>query len=193
MNACPRPEDLYLYLEGELGPYEAAKLEEHVESCAACREALEERRRLHEAFTSLPPIEVPEGFARTVMDKLPEPEVRKAAWLAPLLAAAAALAVGLAGFHIFTGQSVFGMLVAFNRFLGEVVALLAPLAVKTIKIGSVLVEVVGDIAGMGLSGLAALTRALGPQGLALVTGLGLLLAFLAFFGARRFLRQGEGS
>ncbi|HDT13461.1 MAG TPA: zf-HC2 domain-containing protein [Candidatus Aminicenantes bacterium] len=193
MNACPRPKAIYLYLEGELGPYEAAKLEEHLECCAACREALEERRLLHEAFTSLPPFEVPEGFARSVMDSLPAPETAKAGWLAPLLAAAAALTVGLAGFHIFTGQSVFGMLVAVNRFLGEVVALFTPLAVKTLKIGSVLAKVAGNLAGLGFSGLSALTRILGPEGIALAAGLSMLFALLAFFGARRFLRQGVGS
>ena len=56
-----RPADLYLYLEGGLGAYDAEHLEEHIEACRACREALTERRVLHEAFTSLPPIEVPPG------------------------------------------------------------------------------------------------------------------------------------
>jgi len=193
VTSCSRPEDLYLYLEGELGPYDARKLEEHVECCPSCREALEERRLLHEAFTSLPPFEVPADFARSVMDSLPEPETRTAGWLAPLFAAVTALTVGLVGFHLFTGLSVFEVLVAVNRFFGTAIAQAAPLAAKTLKVGGVLLNVAGDLLAMGFAGLSAFSRVLGPQGVALVVGLGGLLSLLAFFGARRFLHQGERS
>ncbi len=193
MTPCPRADSLYLYLEGELGPYDARKIEEHVECCAACREALEERRLLHQAFTSLPPFEVPKGFARSVMDSLPEPEARGRGWLAPLVAAAAGLAAGLAGFHLFTGTGISEVLVALNGFFGQAVAQAAPLAVKTFKLGGVLLKISRDLLTLGLEGLEAFSRVLGPQGIALVAGLTALLAVLAFFGARRFLHQGEGS
>jgi len=191
VTICPRPQDLYLYLEGELGPYDARKLEEHVECCAACRDALEERHVLHQAFTTLPPFEVPADFARSVMDGLPEPEARRGRWLAPIAAAMAALAIGLAGFHLFTGLSVFEVLVAINRSFGQAVAQAVPLAAKTLKLAGVLLKVAGDLLVMGFSGLSALLRLLGPQGLAVVIGLAALLSLLAFFGARRFLHQGE--
>ncbi len=193
MTACRRPEDLYLYLEGALGPYDARKLEEHVECCPACRDALAERRLLHEAFTTLPPFEVPADFARSVMDSLPEPEVRKAGWLAPLIATMTALAVGLVGFRVFTGQSVFDVLVAVNRFVGSVIAQATPIAVKTLKLGNILLEVAGDLVAMGFAGLGTFSRLLGPGGIVAVIGLGALLSVLAFFGARRFLHQGEPS
>ena len=193
MTTCPRPENLYLYLEGELGPYDAAKLEEHIEGCAACRDALAERRVLHEAFTGLPPFEVPEDFARSVMDNLPEPEVRKAGWLAPLIAAVSALSVGLLGFNLFTGTSVLEVLVAVNGFFGSALARVAPLLAKTLKLLNVLLQVAVDLVRLGFSALTTLSRVLGPQGIALVFGLGALLTILAVFGARRFLHQGEHS
>lgn len=192
VTACPRPEDLYLYLEGELGPYEAAKLEEHVECCGACREALAERRLLHEAFVSLPPFEVPEGFARSVMESLPEPARRPFAWIAPLAAAAAALGVGLIGFNLFTGLSVFDILVALNRFFGQAVARMTPAAVKAVKVAGIVLKVAGDILVAALSGLTTVIRLLGPRG-ALVIGLLVLLVTVAVIGARRFLNQGEQS
>jgi predicted anti-sigma-YlaC factor YlaD len=191
VTSCPRPENIYLYLEGELGPYDARKLEEHIEGCPACRGALAERRLLHEAFTSLPPFEVPAGFARSVMDSLPEPEARKAGWLAPLVAATAALTVGLVGFRVFTGESVFDVLVAVNRFFGSVIAFATPLAAKTIMLGNVLLKVAGDLLSLGFAGLETFARLLGPGGIIVVVGLGALLSLLAFFGARRYLHQGE--
>lgn len=193
MTTCPRPENLYLYLEGELGPYDAAKLEEHIECCAACRDALAERRVLHEAFTGLPPFEVPEDFARSVMDSLPEPEVRKAGWLAPLIAAVSALSVSLLGFNLFTGTSALEVLVAVNGFFGSALARVAPLLAKTLKLLNVLLKVAGDLVRLGFAGLGAFSRVLGPQGIALVVGLGALLTILAVFGARRFLHEGEHS
>ena len=191
--SCPRPENLYLYLEGELGPYDARKLEEHVDGCPACRDALAERRLLHEAFTTLPPFEVPAGFAQSVMDSLPEPEARKAAWLSPLVAAITALVVGLLGFRVFTGQSVFDVLIAVNSFFGSVIAFATPLAAKTLKLGNVILKVAGDLLTVGFAGLETFARLLGPGGIIVVTGLGALLSLLAFFGARRYLRQGEPS
>ncbi len=193
MTSCPRPEDLYLYLEGELGPYEARKLEEHVECCTACREALAERSLLHEAFTSLPPFEVPPDFAKSVMDRLPEPEAARPVWLRPLLAGSAALAIGLLGFYLLTGTSLVEILVAVNGFLGSAVARIAPLAVKTLKLGGVLLKVVGDLLAFGLEGLGTFTRLLGLQGILALLGLVVLLTVLAVLGARRFLRQGEQS
>jgi predicted anti-sigma-YlaC factor YlaD len=188
---CPRPEHFYLYLEGELGPYDSAKLEEHLERCARCREALAERRVLHEAFTSLPPFEVPKDFSRRVMDSLPEPEVRKAGWLAPLVAAVAALSISLLGFNLFTGTSIIEVLVAVNGFCGSALARITPLLAKTLMLLNVLADVAGDLVRLGFSGLVTASRVLGPQGLALVLGLGVLLTGLAIYGAKRFLHQGE--
>lgn len=193
MTTCPRPEHLYLYLEGELGPYDAAKLEEHIEVCAACRDALAEREALHQAFTTLPPFEVPEDFARRIMDALPEPEARRPGWLAPLVAGVAALSVGLLGFNLFTGTSVLEVLLAVNGFIGSVLARVAPLLAKTLKLLNVLLKVAADLTRLAYAGLGTFTRVLGPQGLAAVLGLTALLAVLAVLGARRFLREGEQS
>ncbi len=187
-----RPEDLYLYLEGELGAFDAEHLEEHLEECAACREALAGRRVLHEAFTSLPPFEVPSGFAASVMDSLPEPEAPRIAWLAPLIAGAAALGIGLVGFYAFAGTSLVDLLVAFNRFWSAILGQVLPLAIKTFKLGGLLSRVMGDLLGTALQGFATFARILGPAGTIVVLGLAfLLLSFLVLWGARRVLNQGE--
>jgi predicted anti-sigma-YlaC factor YlaD len=191
VTTCPRAESLELYLEGELGPYEARKIEEHLERCAGCREALEERRLLHEAFTSLAPIEVPPDFARSVMGRLPEPEGVKSGWLAPLAAAAASLVVGLLGFHLLTGQGLSEVLVATNRFFGQALARFLPLAVKAFKIINLLLKIASDLLALAGAGIATAARFLGPQGIALLLGLGVILLLLACLGARRLHSLGE--
>lgn len=192
MTGHVRTEDLYLYLEGELGVFDAEHLEEHLETCPACRDALAERRALHEAFTSLPPLDVPSGFAAAVLERLPEPEVRRTAWLAPLVAAAAALGIGLVGFYAFTGTGLIDLLVAFNRLVGAVAAQVLPLAVKAFKLFGVLATVVGSLLEVGLQGLATFTRVLGPGGTLVAAGLALaVVSALALLGAKRFLHQGE--
>ena len=161
--------------------------------CPGCRERLAERRLLHEAFTTLPPFEVPPDFARSVMAGLPEPEPARGGWLAPLLAGTASLVVALLGFHFFTGQSLSGVLVACNRFFGSVLAVCLPAAVKTFKIAGILLKVAADLVEMLMAGAGSVARSLGPQGIAALVGLGGLLALLAFFGARRFHSPGERS
>ena len=191
MRICPRPEDLYLYLEGELGPYQARTLEEHLERCAACRGRLAERRLLHEAFISLPPFEVPPDFALSVMDSLPEPAEGKAGWLAPLIAGTTSLVVGLLGFYLLTGESLSDVLVAISRFFGSAAGRFLPLLAKTFKIGGLLLKVAADVVSMFFAGLGAFSRSLGPQGIGLILGLGFLMSLFIFFGAKRLLSLGE--
>jgi predicted anti-sigma-YlaC factor YlaD len=191
VTTCPRADSFYLYLEGELGPYDARKLEEHLEVCPACREVMAERRLLHEAFTTLPPFEVPPDFARSVMDSLPEPEAAGPRWFAPLVAGTVSLVIGLLGFHLLTGQGLSDVLVAFNRFSGSAIARILPAAVKLFKIVGLLLKLVGDLASMFVAGVGSVARFLGPRGLALALGLGLLLSVFAFLAARRFLSPGE--
>jgi hypothetical protein len=188
---CPSIETLYLHLEGELDPFERRKLETHLEGCPACREALAEKRLFHEAFTSLPPLEVPPDFALSVMDRLPEPEAAKPGWLAPLIVGAGSLIVALLGFYLFTGQNLSDVLVAVSRFFGSVIGRSLPLLAKMFKVGDLLLKVAADLASIFVAGLGAFSRSLGPQGVGLILGLGALLSLLVFFGAKRLLSQGE--
>jgi len=188
---CRSAETLYLYLEGELGPAERRGLEAHLEGCPACREALAERRLLHEAFTSLPPLEVPPDFALSVMDRLPEPAEARPRWLAPLVAATASLIVGLLGFYVLTGESLSDVLVAVSRSFSSGFGRLLPLFAKLLKVGGLLLDVASGFVTILGKGLVALLSSLGTEGIGLILGLGLLLSLLLFFGAKRLLSSGE--
>lgn len=191
MRDCRSAESFYLYLEGELGPTERHELEAHLETCPACRGVLAERRLLHEAFTSLPPFEVPPDFALSVMDRLPEPAEARPRWLAPLVAGTASLVVGLLGFYILTGESLSDVLIAVGRSFSSGFGRLLPLFAKLLKVGGLLLDVASGFVTMLGKGLVTLLSALGSEGIGLILGLGLLLSLLCFFGAKRFLSLGE--
>lgn len=191
MRNCPSAETLYLSLEGELGPSERRRLEAHLEGCPACREALDKRRILHEAFTSLPPLEVPPDFAPSVMDRIPEAAEAKARWLAPLVAGTASLVVGLLGFYLLTGESLPDVLVAVSRFFGSAIGRFLPLFAKLFKVGGLLVKISVDLVAMLVKGLEAFSRSIGPEAIGLILGLGLVLSLLIFFGTKRFLSLRE--
>jgi predicted anti-sigma-YlaC factor YlaD len=190
---CRGAESFYLYLEGELGPSERRGLEVHLEICPACRGVLAERRLLHEAFTGLPPFEVPPDFALSVMDRLPEPAEARPRWLAALASGMAALVVGLLGFYILTGESLSDVLVAVGQSFSSGFGRLLPLLVKLLKVADLLLDVASGFVTMLGKGLVAFLSALGPEGIGLILGLGLLLSLLFFFGAKRLRSLGEKS
>jgi predicted anti-sigma-YlaC factor YlaD len=188
---CRSAEALYLYLEGELGPDEARELEAHLAACPACREALAERRLLHEAFTSLPSLEVPPDFALSVMDRIPEAAEPKAGWLAALASGSVALVTCLLGFYRLTGQDLSEVLVAFSRSLGSGFGRLLPLLAKLWKLGDIFLRLTTDLALTLGKGLGFVSDLLGPGLLGLVLCLGVLITLLLLYGARRLLSLGE--
>jgi len=188
---CWNAESFYLYLEEELDPSERREFEAHLARCPSCRGVLAERRLLHEAFTSLPPFEVPPDFALSVMDRLPEPAEASPRWLAALAAGTASLVVGLLGFFILTGENLSDVLVAVSRSLSSGFGRLLPLFAKLLKVGGLLLDVASGFVTMLGKGLVALLSSLGTEGIGLILGLGLLLSLLLFLGAKRLLSSGE--
>jgi hypothetical protein len=96
-------------IEGVLGGEEAKNLEQHLRVCAACREALEEARLSQNLLQwSEPAAEASPGFARTVMARIREAEMKNESGIMPALVAfASRLAI--------TATLALGMLVAYTR------------------------------------------------------------------------------
>ena len=70
MNCDTIKELLWAYLENETTAEETAKIETHLEGCAACREELAQQKELKNALASLPDEELPEGYHTELMQKL---------------------------------------------------------------------------------------------------------------------------
>ncbi len=117
--SCLKISALYAYLEGDLSSEEKARVENHLNACSKCRQALEERRLLSEAWTGLPPLELPADFTERVLARLDRSRRRRRPLRLVLLATAALSTASLALLFIISGQNVFSLLSAANKSLLE--------------------------------------------------------------------------
>lgn len=104
MNCDKVKELLWVYLENKTTAEETAKIETHLEGCAACREELAQQKEMKNALASLPDEELPEGYHTELMQKLqaerkvvPFPVKKKHGWKQMSMIAAAVLVVVVAG------------------------------------------------------------------------------------------------
>ena len=105
MNCENVKELLWAYLENETTAEETAEIEKHLETCAACRNELEQQKEIRNALASLPDEELPEGYHTELMQKLqaerkvvPFPVKKKTrGWKQLSMIAAAVLVVVAAG------------------------------------------------------------------------------------------------
>ena len=101
-------EELNAYIDGELDDAVRSRVEAHVESCAACREAVDELRTVSQALQALPRAQAPRSFALREADVEPMP-ARQAGWLAgatPLLGGV--VTVAFLAFFVLVGVDVAG-------------------------------------------------------------------------------------
>lgn len=104
MNCDKVKELLWAYLENKTTAEETAKIETHLEGCAACREELAQQKEIKNALASLPDEELPEDYHTELMQKLqaerkvvPFPAKKKHGWKQMSMIAAAVLVVVVAG------------------------------------------------------------------------------------------------
>lgn len=188
--SCLRTIDIDLYLEGAFAAREREDAARHFEICAACRETLEERRRLLEAFCSLPPVEVPAGFASTVMSALPEnppaAESRRAAVLVVVLAWYA----GLAGLVLLLPRLVPGIVLGAGRALAASIDSSGLFLARLLKAVQVLLRTLLLFISLLRQALEGLAHFVEPA--ALVVGLAALclVVLAAAFSLKRIMSFG---
>lgn len=65
-------EELSAYVDDQLSPADRARVEAHLDGCAACRDSLEELRAVKSALGSLPGVPAPRSFALREADVQPQ-------------------------------------------------------------------------------------------------------------------------
>lgn len=164
-NGGPTAARIYAYLDGEIEGAELRTFETHLSVCPACRAAVDGRRLIAAAAESLPPFQVPDGFAAAIMARISPKAARKPLLRRPRawIAGAAGLALAGAGWVLLTGRSFSDVVLDASRFLWGNVRGLATLAAKSYSFAALAVKVLGKLAGQILEGFKVLSSFIGPE------------------------------
>ncbi|OGD09362.1 MAG: hypothetical protein A2Y86_02680 [Candidatus Aminicenantes bacterium RBG_13_62_12] len=188
--SCPAPVLLEDYAEGLLAAREAQAVETHLRGCDACRRALEERILWLNAFRSLPPLELPSGFARRVMAAaFPRPRGRL---LRPAAAAAGLASLVLTAVILVAAGAcdVPAMMVRSGRLLWRGFQAGASFCAKAVRLALALFKAVAQLLQLVWDAIESLTRAASPQLQVLALASFFILACFSLFGYRKlFVRR----
>jgi anti-sigma factor RsiW len=128
MNAHLNQELLIDYLHGELAPGEDAALQQHLDSCAACRARYQEEVELSEAlrgYARATERELPAGVRNAVWaaiesgERTPSLVQRVNAWLRPAVALPIAAALVLAAYLGFSSNAHHGTTIDAAYYLDD--------------------------------------------------------------------------
>ena len=155
-------ETMHRALDGELGPEESARLDEHLAACPACRREYDALTRAVAAFEAAPRLEPSPDFAASVMNRARLAKARQArvrrAFARVTIAASAAAAAVAAGAWAWLFKPALGAAAA-GAFNGAVSAV-----VDYWKVGRAL-AVPADVVGKLASALASAGSHLAWEGL----------------------------
>lgn len=191
--SCLSADDIYLYLEGELTGPDASRISVHLEHCAACREALEERRLLLQAARRLPRWTVPQDFARQVMERLfPQRlSLGRALWTAAI--GTFAIVTSLLLVFLFSGLGLLNFLMSLNQSILNGLRDLAVFGAKFVKTFTLMVKVFSQFIGFVWENLTRLSGLPSAELQAALVVITLLFTASVYIGLRRLLPMGEKS
>jgi hypothetical protein len=184
MNCLSRAQ-VYRYLERELAPPESQELEGHLASCPMCREAVETRRRLTEAASTLPDLEIPADFSRRVMARIAGSQFSLRGLLIFLAAGCSATLVALGLAMVVTRQSLPGLLVGLNQYILRNLKTLSLTLIKFFKVFLLIFKIFSNLIEELIGGLSVLTSLISPQTQILLITLTLLLSVMLFITLKR--------
>lgn len=190
---CLNIEQIYLYLEKELLPWESKKIEEHLASCLKCQNALEERRFLLEAAERLSPYEVPPDFPQIVMARIYPAKTRLVGWLIALASGFSSLVLALIIMLEAKKQNFLDLLISLNRSLWNLAKNAALIFVKLFKFLSLAVKIFREFFGEIFEISSKLIAAVSPEIQIILISITLIMVFFLIFGVRRKFLTGEKS
>jgi len=191
--SCLSADDIYLYLEGELTGPDASRISEHLEHCAACRGALEERGLLLQAARRLPRWTVPQDFARQVMERLfPQRlSLGRALWTAAI--GTFAIVTSLLLVFLFSGLGLLNFLMSLNQSILNGLRDLAVFGAKFVKTFTLMVKVFSQFTGFVWENLTRLSGLPSAELQAALVVITVLFTASVYIGLRRLLPMGERS
>ncbi len=182
---CLSLDKVYRYLEGELAPSERQELEGHLASCQICREAVEARRRLTEAASTLPDLEIPADFSAKVMARIAGSQFSLRRLLISLAAGCSAILAALGLAMIVTHQSLPGLLVGLNQYVLRNFKSLSLTSIKFLKVFLLIFKIFSNVIEELIGGISVLTSLISPQTQILIVTLTVLLSMTLFMMLKR--------
>jgi anti-sigma factor RsiW len=188
--SCLTISDLYDYLEEGLSPERMNKVREHLRSCRRCRRAVEERKIIAEAASTLPRIEVPEDFTERVMSRISQPKAPRSGWLIGLVSGTSMLAL-ISVVLIASGRNALEFFRSASQTFWESAKNAAVLAAKMAALLALFGRTFRSLLETGGKSLSVLTSLLHPgvQVFILVLALGILASL--FYGLRKKISIGD--
>jgi anti-sigma factor RsiW len=188
--SCLKIADIYAYLEGDLAPGQRDQSEKHLSGCPRCRAAVEERRLLGEAFSGLPPLDLPADFTERVMAAVAPARRLLPAWLIILLSGSSAASL-LFILFLRSGRNLLSFLSGIDNALWAYTKSAAVFAAKAVTLISTVgkaLQPVGRAIGKTLFELASVFS---PAALVaiVITICAMLTAFFYLLGKK--FRPGE--
>jgi len=184
---CLSLDRLYRYLDRDLSPEEAAEVELHLAGCPRCREAVELRRALSQAASSLPDLELPAGFAEAVLGRITRSELPHKSWLAILGVGLGTLGVGLGTLILASGQSATGLLVGSGRGALDVLGTAFVFLLKFFKLVQLAGKILPELGASALRGLTQISASVPLAIVALSGVVALIFVSTCLVGFRRKL------
>lgn len=190
---CLGIDQIYLYLEKELSSEEKNKIEEHLSVCLKCKNAFEERSLLLQAADSLPLWQPPPDFTQQVMAKIYPDKVTLREWLTAVAVGFSSVIAALFAFFMITGQNLMTFLHSSSHILWNSVKNVALIFAKLFKLASLLINIIGQLAGYILENFARLTSLISPEIQIIIITFSIILFTSIIIGIRRKILIGEKS
>lgn len=185
------PDRIYAYLEGGFSSGERKEIENHAAACPACRAAMDDRKVLEEAWTTLPPLDVPPDFTSRIMSRIKtKPLPSPWTWIIAVLSALASLSIVVFGALGIAGTTQVSLVTGLNRSLLALFGNGLVLGVKIIKTGAFLLNLAGDLAARLITNLSALALIFSDE-IAILAALALILSGVLAFGLRKRFLPGD--
>jgi predicted anti-sigma-YlaC factor YlaD len=187
---CLNTDEIFLYLEGQLPDREEA-IQDHLAACTKCRLAIANRKQVNRAADSLPRMEVPEGFTRKIIALLFPVRPRLRDGLIALGAGFAFFVFVTYAYLAFTGKTLAGFFLAIGRTLIEAVQTIALISVKTYKLVTVGIRVVGQLLDLAFHELARLSSFISLEAQIILVTVSIMGFLSLFYLFRKFLWTGD--
>lgn len=188
-----RPDGIDLLLEGAVEPDEAARMEAHLASCAACRAVRKDRKAFLEALSALPDLEVPPDLAARIMARAFPSKARLSRRLVAVAGVSALVVFGGLACVLATGGNLAGLLLGAGKVSWGAARDFSLFLVKLTRIAVLSLTLLARIAAELIEAMGRLGSMIGPEVYAAGLFLTLAAAAACYLGLRRKFAGGENA